>query len=573
MPSEPGKRWVLPGAPAAHSLPSEVPSAVAKVLVNRGVDTGEKLRLLLDPPQQLPYNPQRMSGMDQAVARLHHALTNSEKVAIFGDFDVDGVTGTAILGEGLGELGISVLPYLPHRLDEGHGLSGAAIQHLVGQGVSLIITVDTGVTAVAEVAEARRLGTDVIITDHHVPQPELPASVATIDPNLPGCSYPFKGLCGAGLAFKLMQGMYQFLGQPWNPALLELAALGTIADLVPLVDENRFLVQQGLIEMSQTRRPGLQALFQRARVEASHLDTEAISFQISPRLNSAGRMGHAEDSYRLLTTRSTAEAETLANSLDELNRSRREASDQALAIAFGQIEEKYAGGDLPPMLFVGDPGIVPGVAGLVAGRLAEAYRRPAVAMSMPTSASTSGKEKTVVASGRSIPQFDIEEAFGSAQHLLVKYGGHSQAAGFTVTQENLPQVISVLSQVAEKELADCDLRPALEIDAEVRFGEFTEGAIQWLSQLEPFGKANPRPLFLSQGVEVLELRTMGNASQHVKLSLGQEGKVMTALAFNQAQDWPQGATHLDIVYTITADWWRGVKSDNLKVVDVRPSAR
>ena len=210
---------------------------------------------------------------------------------------------------------------------------------------------------------------------------------------------------------------------------------------------------------------------------------------------------------------------------------------------------------------------------MVAGRLAEAYRRPAVAMSMPTSASTSGKEKTVVASGRSIPQFDIEEAFGSAQHLLVKYGGHSQAAGFTVTQENLPQVISVLSQVAEKELADCDLRPALEIDAEVRFGEFTEGAIQWLSQLEPFGKANPRPLFLSQGVEVLELRTMGNASQHVKLSLGQEGKVMTALAFNQAQDWPQGATHLDIVYTITADWWRGVKSDNLKVVDVRPSAR
>jgi single-stranded-DNA-specific exonuclease len=571
LPDEPSKRWVLPAVPLAHSLPGDVPSAIAKVLANRGVTTGEQLRILMDPPQQLPYNPQRMSGMDQAVARLHQALTKNETVAIFGDFDVDGVTGTAILGEGLGELGISVLPYLPHRLDEGHGLSGPAVQHLVSQGVTLIITVDTGVTAVAEVAEAHRLGADVIITDHHVPQPELPAAVATLDPNLPGCSYPFNGLCGAGLAFKLMQGMYQFLGQPWNPALLELAALGTIADLVPLVDENRFLVQQGLIEMSQTKRPGLLALFQRARVEVSHLDTEAVSFQISPRLNSAGRMGHAEDSYRLLTTRSAAEAEMLAGALDDLNRTRREASDKALTIAFGQIEQRYAGGDLPPMLFVGDPGIVPGVAGLVAGRLAEAYRRPTVAMSMP--ASGSAKEDTVVASGRSIPQFNIEEAFGCAQHLLVKYGGHSQAAGFTVTQENLPQVIRVLSEVAERELADSDLRPALEIDAEVRLSEFTEEAIGWLSNLEPFGKANPRPLFLSQGVEVLEVRTMGNASQHVKLSLGQEGKVMTALAFNQAQDWPQGAGHLDIVYSITADWWRGVKSDNLKVVDVRPSSR
>ena len=559
------KRWDLPNAPTAHTLPRDVPTAVAKVLVNRGVDTAEKLRLLLDPPQQLPYNPQRMAGMDRAVGRLHQALNQGEKVGIFGDFDVDGVTGTAILGEGLGELGISVLPYLPHRVEEGHGLSGAAIQYLVGQGVSLIITVDTGVTAVTEVAEARRLGADVIITDHHVPQPELPDAVATIDPNLPGCSYPFAGLCGAGLAFKLMQGMYQFLGQPWNPALLELAALGTIADLVPLVDENRFLVQQGLIELSQTQRPGLLALFQRSRVDPKHLDTETISFQVSPRLNSAGRMGHAEDSYRLLTTRSTSEGDMLADSLDQLNRTRREASGKALDIAFGQIEQKYSAGPLPPILFVGDPGIVPGVAGLVAGRLAETYRRPAVAMSM------SMEDGKVVASGRSIPQFDIEEAFGSAQHLLVKYGGHSQAAGFTVTREQLPQVISVLSEVAERELADCDLRPALKIDAEVNLEEFSQDALHWLSQLEPFGQANPRPLFLSRGLEVLESRTMGSTSQHVKLLVSQEGKVMTALAFNQAQGWPQGASHLDLAYTINADWWHGVKSDNLKVVDVRPA--
>ena len=518
----------------------------------------------MDPPQHLPYNPQRIAGMDRAVARLHQALNRGEKVGIFGDFDVDGVTGTAILGEGLGDLGISVLPYLPHRVEEGHGLSDAAVQYMVGQGVTLIITVDTGVTAVSEVAGAGRLGADVIITDHHIPQAELPAAVATIDPNLPGSSYPFTGLCGAGLAFKLMQGMYQFLGQPWNPAWLELAALGTIADLVPLLDENRFLVKQGLIELAQTRRPGLIALFQRSRVDPSSLDAESVSFQVSPRLNSAGRMGHAEDSYRLLTTRSTAEAEMLANSLEELNRSRRDASDKALAIAFEQIEQKYSAGRLPPILIVGDSGIIPGVAGLVAGRMAEVYRRPAVAMSM--------EGENVVASGRSIPQFNIENAFGSSQHLLLKYGGHSQAAGFTVSRDRLPQVIAALCEVAERELGDYDLRPSLKIDAEVTLSELSQEAIQWLADLEPFGQANPRPLFLSRNLEVLETRSMGNSSQHLKLLVGQEGKIMTALAFNQAQNWPQGASRLDLVYSITADWWRGVKSDNLKVVDVRPAA-
>ena len=268
-------------------------------------------------------------GMDQAVQRLYQAVNQGEKVAVFGDLDVDGVTGTAILGEGLGDMGVPVFPYLPNRADEGHGLSNAAVQYMVDQGATLIITVDTGVTAVAEVAQARRLGADVIITDHHVPQPELPESVATIDPNLPGVTYPFTGLCGAGLAFKLMQGLYEFHGQPWSPALLELAALGTIADLVPLVDENRYLVQQGLIELAQTQRPGLNALYRRARVERKAIDAEAVSFQIAPRINAAGRMGSAHDSYTLLTTRSTEEAETLADLLEGLNRNRRDASQGA----------------------------------------------------------------------------------------------------------------------------------------------------------------------------------------------------------------------------------------------------
>ncbi|PKB65244.1 MAG: single-stranded-DNA-specific exonuclease RecJ [SAR202 cluster bacterium Io17-Chloro-G2] len=557
------KRWDLFDLPASHSLPDGVPGAVAQVLLRRGLDTAEKLRLFLNPPQKLPYDPQRMMGMDRAVPRLYQAVTKGEKVGIFGDFDVDGVTGTAILGEGLGELGVPVLPYLPSRADEGHGLSNTAVRSMVAQGVSLIITVDTGVTAAAEVAEARRLGTDVVITDHHVPQTILPEAVAIIDPNLPGVTYPFRQLCGAGLAFKLMQGLYEFCGQPWSPALLELAALGTIADLVPLEDENRYLVQQGLIELGQTQRPGLNALYRRARVENNAIDAETVSFQISPRLNSAGRMGSAHDSYALLTTKSTEEAETLADLLEGLNRSRRDASQQAYATAQEHMEQKYAGGPLPPILFVAGESIAPGVAGLVAGRLSDVYHRPAVALSLDGD--------YAVASGRSIPQFDIASAFEACEDLLVKFGGHSQAAGFTIHRDKLPRLEEALILAAERSLGLVDLRPRLTLDAEVQMGELTEETFGWLSKMEPFGKGNPKPLFLSRGVEVLESRHIGYDSQHLKLVVGQGEKEMTALAFNQADTWPNGASHLDLVYTLSADWWQGVKTMVLKVEDVRPA--
>ena len=562
--NETAKRWETPVHTGTHSLPRDLPTAIAKLLLTRGVDSAEKLRLFLDPPQQLPYNPMRMAGMDQAVARLNRALDRGERVGVFGDFDVDGVTGAAILGEGLGELGISVQPYLPHRMEEGHGLSEAAVGRFAEQGVSLIITVDTGVTAVEEVAAASRLGTDVIITDHHVPHADLPEAASVIDPNLPDSAYPFSGLCGAGLALKLMQGVYQFLGQPWNPALLELAALGTIADLVPLLDENRYLVQEGLAEMGRTLRPGLSALFQNCRLEPGQLDSEAISFQVCPRLNSAGRMGHAEDSYRLLTTKSTEEAYSLAASLEQLNRTRRDASDRAMAIASEQVQRKYSGSAPPPILVVCDAEIVPGVAGLVAGRLAETYRRPALVMSL--------QGDHAVASGRSIPQFDIEQALESCRGMLVKYGGHSQAAGCTVSTDQLPGFIDALTGIAEKELGNSDLKPGLSIDAEISLGELNQEAIGWLTALEPFGQGNPRPLFLSRNVSVLETRSIGNAGQHLKLLVEQDGKIMTALAFNQASSWPRGAARLDLAYSVTSDWWRGVKSDNLKVVDVRPSA-
>jgi single-stranded-DNA-specific exonuclease len=564
------KRWDLPPPSPTHSLPQDLPPAAVAVLLGRGIDSGEKLRGFLQPPHRLPYDPMRLGGMDRALPRLYQALRRGEKVGIFGDFDVDGLTGTAIIAQGLELMGVPVAPYLPHRVDEGHGLSDEAVQHLAAQGVSLIVTVDCGVTSVAEVDRARRQGVDVIISDHHTPQATLPPAVAIINPRVGRDQYPFPDLCGAGLAFKLMQGLYQFHGQPWPPELLGLAALGTVADLVPLVDENRFLVQQGLAELARTQRPGLQALYRRAGINPQRITTETLAFHIAPRLNSAGRMSHALESYQLLTTDSEAEAEALADRLEGLNQDRRGLTEAAYAIARDQVQRHAA---LPPILLVDDPVITPGVAGLVAGRLAEVFHRPAVALA-------SLGDGLAVASGRSIPQFNIVKAFAACQDLLVRYGGHAQAAGFTVARRNLPELAARLAAYADERLAPLDLRPALAIDAEVRLAELGNSFLPWLATLEPFGAANPQPLFLTRGARVMESRQMGQSGQHLRLRLrdpDKSGQDWTALAFNQAAAWQSaGGTgdtqRVDLVYSLTSDSWRGADAVALRVVDLRPAA-
>jgi single-stranded-DNA-specific exonuclease len=563
--------WELPSAVLRHSLPEHLPPAVVRVLVSRGIDTAAKLQLFLHPPHRLPYDPLRLPGMDRALQRLHQAANGGEKVGIFGDFDVDGVTGTAIVAEGLRGMGLPIFPYLPHRVNEGHGLSTVAVQRLVEQGVSLIITVDCGTTAVAEVAGARELGADVIITDHHVPHGRLPEAVAVVNPRLPESNYPFLGLSGAGLAFKLVQGLYQFYGQPWDRSLMELVALGTIADLVPLEDENRFLVQQGLAALAQTSRPGLQALYRRAGVQpsaAGGLSAETVAFQIAPRLNSPGRMEHAGDSYRLLTTRSEAEAEELAEKLEVLNQQRRDLTEEAFAVARQRVRQHST---LPPILLVADPSFVPGITGVVAGRLVETFRRPAVVMAL-------GDDRAM-ASGRSIPEFNIIEAFTACGHLLTRYGGHAQAAGFTLPVKNLPLLEAELTAIAQEALGSRDLRPTLSIDAEVKIVDLLGEPLACLSSLEPFGMANPRPVFLSRRVQVLEAQGVGKEGQHLKLRV-REGDSpdkrgafgpYTALAFNQAHKWVANTPYVDLVYTLSAPTSRGDGDITLKVLDFRPS--
>ena len=557
------KQWGLPPPVSANSLPAHLSPPAIKVLVRRGLDTAEKLRLFLDPPHGLPYDPLRLTGMDRALQRLYQACEARERVGVFGDFDVDGVTGTAIVAEGLEAFGVRVSPYLPHRSEEGHGLSNGAIDQLAGQGASLIVTVDCGVTSAEEVAYAKGKGVDVIITDHHIPQEDLPDAAAIIDPHLAGSNYPFPALCGAGLAFKLIQGLYQFHGQPWSRSLLELAALGTIADLVPMIDENRYLVQEGLSELARTQRPGLQALYRRAGIRPESLNTETVAFQVTPRLNSPGRLGHALDTYRLLTTQSSAEAATLAEKLESLNRRRRELTQEAMDAAYSQVHGVIDSKGLPALLIVSGPTITRGIAGLVAGRLAETFHRPAVAMSV--------EDGYVVGSGRSVAEFDLFAALLTCQDLFVRFGGHSQAAGFTVESDKLAVLEERLTAVAEESLDSLDLRPILEIDAEVDLADLAGDFPEWVSTLEPFGPANRQPVFLTRRAQVLEAREVGKANQHMNLKVAQGNNQWTAMAFNQAEQWVAGASEVDLVYSLSRDHWQGVERLTLRVLDFCPS--
>ena len=552
--------WSLPADLETDALSGHVPPAIAQVLVRRGIDTPQRLSALVDPPHKLPYDPLRITGMDIALKRLYAAVNNGERVGIFGDFDVDGITGTAIISEGLTSLGVPVTPYLPHRVDEGHGLSNAAIDTMSQQGVTLIVTVDTGITSFEEVDYAKSLGVDVIITDHHLPHDGVPNAVTSLNPKLPGGDYPFFELCGAGIGFKLVQGLFEFYGQPWDPGLLELAALGTIADLVPLLDENRYLVREGLRELANTRRPGLRALYGSARVDPDEITAETVSFQIAPRLNSAGRMGDPMDSFNLLTTTSPEEAGALTHKLESLNMERRAASEEAYVIADQLVEDL---GELPPLLVISDERFLRGVAGLIAGRLVDRHRRPAVVFAVEGEYS--------VASGRSIPEFNIVAAMESCEDLLVRFGGHSQAAGLTVATKDIPQLKSRLEAYSAESLETQGLIRVVEIDAEISFDELDETMIRWINDLEPYGPGNPRPVFASMGVKVLETFHMGREQQHLRLRVEMNGARFTALAFNQADKWQPNTKFADLAFTVMNDSFRGKGAIALRLLDFKPS--
>ncbi len=557
-------RWnLLPPVPDGHLLHhSSFPPLVIQLLYNRGLSEPQQWQSFMTSDKSLSSSPFLLPGMHQAVARIYQALLSSENIAIYGDYDADGITATALLVQGLSVLGGKVIPYIPHRLTEGYGLKKAALEKLRQQDISLVITVDCGITSLPEVQKARRMGLDVIITDHHTPLPEIPPAIAIIDPKLPDSTYPFTELTGAGVAFKLLQALFQGLGREEYPdKLIDLVALGTVADVSPLLGENRYLIKEGLKLINTSPRLGIKEIITQAGLSTGSLDAESISWIIAPRLNAAGRLEHAMTSYKLLMTDSPEEAHRLARWLDQKNTERQKLTTASVAKA----REQIAAQGVSSLLVASDKDFLVGIVGLVASRLAEEFYRPAIAIKTG--------EKVSSGSCRSIPEFNIIAALNQCRHLLSQFGGHSQAAGFTLPTKNLARLQETLRQLATDQLAGADLRPCLNIDTEVTLPDLGGDTFQITRQLAPFGRGNPVPTFLSRRVEVIDCRTMGNGGEHLRLKLKQDGTMWDGVGFRLGSYLAEAVSPLDLVYNLEIDRWRGEERLRLNILDFAPTNR
>ncbi len=555
-------RWIVfPPVPDKHPVTAAgFPPLITQLLYNRRLTEPSQLELFIAADERLLGNPFLLPGMHQAISRIYQALLRGENMAIYGDFDVDGITGTALLVQGLSILGGKTTPYIPHRLTEGYGLNSTALQNLRRQGISLVITVDCGITAVSQVKKAQRIGLDIIITDHHFPPDTLPPATAIINPKLPHSAYPFSELAGVGVALKLLQALFQGIGKEQQlDELIDLVALGTVADMTPLVGENRYLVKQGLKRMNDAPRLGLREILAQAGPNTGSLDTESISWVIAPRLNSAGRLAHALTSYNLLMTESPKEAQELSIWLEQKNAERRRLTEKASVRAREQIVTE----GISPLLIASDAECPPGVAGLVASRLSEEFYRPAIVVKTG--------ELTSVGSCRSIPEFNIINALNQCSRLLSRFGGHSQAAGFTLPTKNLPHLTQRLSQIAASQLAGLDLRPSLNIDAEVTLPELTGDTFPLIQQLAPFGCGNPVPTFLSRRVKIVDYRSMGNNGNHLRFKLQQGNTLWDGVGFGLGSYLAEISQFLDIVYNLEVDRWCGKDRLRLNILDFIPA--
>ena len=549
----------MPPAPAEYLSAVDLPPLVTQLLFNRGIKADE-IERFLTASHGLEGNPFLLPDMSQAVSRIYGALLSGEKIAIYGDFDVDGITATAVLVEALSQLGGKSVTYMPDRASEGHGLKSSAVEKLHQQGVSLIITVDCGISDLAEAKRAREIGLDMIITDHHIPLATLPQAVAVVDAKRSDSGYPFQPLAGVGVAFKLVQALfYQDKREKYLTRLLDLVALGTVADMVPLAGENRSLVREGLKVLNNTGRVGLQEMMRLAGLEPGRLDAESISWYLGPRLNAAGRMNDATAGYQLLTTNSREEGHQLAMELEERNAERQTLTREVLQ----RVKEQLATKMHLPLLIDGDESYSVGVVGLVAGKLVDEFYKPAIIISIDG--------EVCRGSARSIPQFNVTSALGECQDLLTTFGGHAVAAGFTMPRQNLAQFQERLTSLAAKQLSHLDLHPELVIDAELPLSALAGDVFSLIQQLEPFGKGNPRPTFLSRQVGVVECRNLDNHGKHLRLKLKQGDITWKAVLFNAKRAKEEMPSLVDVVYNLEGSYWGGEEVLRLNLRDFAPS--
>lgn len=562
------RRWVVQPSPSSGQMAvlGEYPPLVARVLWQRGLRTAADTGAFLNVAWDSRHDPFLLRDMDRAVERVQRAVAGGERVVVYGDFDTDGVTGVTLLMQLFTALNVNVRPYIPKREGEGYGLNLAAIEKLHSEGVDLLVTVDCGISNWAEISRANELGFDTVVLDHHQPPAVLPPAYAVVDHKRADCPYPFKGLCGVGIAFKLFEALWQVGVRPTSIRardLLDVVALGTIADMMPLTGENRVLVHYGLQAMNLTERPGMLALFAVANIAAGKVDSNSVGFRLSPRINAAGRLRDAALAYNLLLAEDEETARSYADQLNTTNQDRQtlmrdvQAAARELALQTGQDQQR--------IMVVAGEHFHHGVVGLAAGKLAEEFARPVLVM---------GREATMSrGSARSVPGFNIVDALASCADLFVKYGGHAAAAGFTIANEHLPELERRLQLFAATSLPAEMLVPQLQIDAEARLDELTPETQALLDRLAPFGMDNPQPRFVSRKVQVVGAWTAGAENQHLRLKLTQGRATHNAIAFGQGAwiEQMQRGTLLDVVYAPEINEWQDRRTLQLNVQDLRLS--
>ena len=556
------KRWHLaaPLTPEADAELNRFHPITRQILFNRGLSTaaGADHFLRAAPPEIT--DPFLLTDMETAVARILHALQQHQPIAVYGDYDADGVTATALLMQTLTALGANVRAYIPNRFDEGYGLNNEALTTLKNDGIALVISVDCGIRSLDEAAHAKKIDLDLIITDHHTPGDQLPEALAVINPKRPGDPYPDKDLAGVGTAYKLASALVARHPRP-NFSLEEihdLVALGTIADLVPLIGENRSLVRAGLRRLRAPQRQGILSLMGVASITPARITATDIGFALGPRLNAAGRLDSALSAYELLTTGDFMRAGQLAQYLDNQNRERQKITRdmQTLAEAIAVPD-----GELPYLLFAAHPDFNAGVVGLAAARLTEQYYRPAI-VAHQDAENTRG-------SCRSIAEFHITAALDQCKDLLIRHGGHAAAAGFTVPNENVPALVTRLQQIAADQLSGEDLRPIIHADAEVQLADLTMDLLKELDYLQPTGYGNPDPVFVARGVKVVKSKTVGRDASHLKLTLGDGKKVIDAIAFKQGHWQGNMPARVDVIFQFERNEYQGYVNLQLNVRDIK----
>ena len=562
------RRWLVqaPIDGATSSALGEFPPVVRQLLANRGIRSTAAADLYLSADDRLAGDPSDIPDMAIAAERVQKALGSGERIGIYGDYDADGVTACALLVEALRVLGSDPVTFIPHRIQDGYGIGERGLRYLADQGATVVISADCGISGVNGGAKVPA-GMDLIVTDHHVAPAHLPDVFAAVDPVRADSSYPSPELAGVGVAFKLIQALYEMNGREWDQSLLEYVAIGTVADVAPLIGENRFLVRSGLDRLHDSVRPGIQALARSARRDISRLDEEAIGFGLGPRINSAGRMAHADLGLRLLLSTDDDDAMLLAAELEGLNTQRQRLTQEVVERARMTVLERD---EIDPVILIGGEGFPAGIVGLAAGRIAEEFNRPTIVYEE--------REGHVRASARSVPGFDVTSALATCSDLLSGHGGHHQAAGFSAPVENIDELRERLIAIAGELLSQEDLEPFIRIDVEAAPSTLPGEVMVLLKRMAPFGAQNAPPVYVGRGLDVRSLRTMGAGNEHLRMTLHEPDRRVTwdAIAWRQgdrASDSLGG--RVDIAYKLqtgggNTGFSRGALE--LEVLDLQPSS-